>query len=87
MFGLTVVAMLGATIWFAVRKNTFGVFLGGLCSIITTFYIFTHIIGFNVVLYSILKHYQNKKTNINDDNQQIPHEFSLPPSAPPVAEI
>ena len=58
---LVILATLSVSIWLAAAYEMFVKFLMGIVDMMFLFYIFTHTIGFTVVLYSIIKHNQKQR--------------------------
>ena len=61
LFALAILAVLGVSIWKAAYEKKFVLFLAGIGEMMLLFYIFTHMIGFTVVLYSIIKHNRKQR--------------------------
>ena len=58
---MVILATLSVSIWLAAAYEMFVKFLMGIVDMMFLFYIFTHTIGFTVVLYSIIKHNQKQR--------------------------
>ena len=58
---LVILATLSVSIWLAAAYEMFVKFLMGIVDMMFLFYIFTHTIGFTVVLHSIIKHNQKQR--------------------------
>ena len=61
LFALAILAVLGVSIWKAAYDKKFVLFLAGIGKMMLLFYIFAHMIGFTVVLYSIIKHNRKQR--------------------------